>query len=146
MGGELTEALEAAIGAYNSHFQMMSSFGAALFGASVFIVSRSVGIIRDENFVAGQANWLVFVTAVMSLFVILFGYVAHNAIANFHVDLLRTSPSFCAFPTDAMPETFFMECYRDILKRLVQLALLFSTFGILSLLAWVGVNIWGKSK
>ncbi|MEL6885309.1 MAG: hypothetical protein AAFP87_12425 [Pseudomonadota bacterium] len=146
MDSEITEILEAAIGAYTTHFQMMSSFGIALFGASVFIVSRSVGIIHDEKFVESRANWLAFVTAVMGLLVVLVGYVVNNAIANFHVDLLRTGPTFCAFPADRLPSTFFMDCYRVILQRLVQLALVFSALGIFSLLAWVGVNIWRKTK
>jgi hypothetical protein len=140
MDSSISDALQAALDAYKDHFEMMSSLGAALFGAAIFIVSRTMGMITDDNFFRPKASWLILISASCGLGVILLGYISNNTLANFHVDILRDGPTICAFPTDSSPTTFFMDCYRGILKILVQASLGLSFVGLVSMLAWVIKN------
>ena len=137
MDSELSDALAAALDGYLRFFDTTTALGGALFGASVFLIIRAVGLIRDEDVAQIRNHGLIVTTGLCALVMIILGFVAQNVALSFNVEILRSEPfGGCEFPSDKSPTTFFMECHRTYLRTLVWLDLLASMVGVVTIGTW----------
>lgn len=137
MKTDISEALKAALEGYLRFFETTTALGGALFGASVFLIIRAVGLINDQDVAQIRNRGLIVVTGVCALIMIVLGFIAQNVALSFNVEILRAEPfGGCDFPIDRLPTTFFMECHRFDLRKLVWLDLLASFVGIAAIGIW----------
>ncbi|WP_170419263.1 hypothetical protein [Ruegeria atlantica] len=137
MNSDITDALSAALEGYLRFFDTTTALGGALFGASVFLIIRAVGIIKDKDVAQIQNRGLILITGLSALVMIVLGFIAQNVALSFNVEIMRVEPfGGCVFPDDLSPTTFFMECHRKYLRTLVWIDLIASSTGILSIGSW----------
>ncbi len=137
MEAEISDALSAALDGYLRFFDTTTALGGALFGASVFLIIRAVGLIRDQDVAKIRNRGLIVTTGLCALAMIVLGFVAQNVALSFNVEILRSEPfGGCEFPIDKSPTTFFMECHRTYLRTLVWLDLLASMVGVIAIGIW----------
>lgn len=137
MEAEISDALSAALAGYLRFFDTTTALGGAFFGASVFLIIRAVGLIRDDDVAQIRNRGLIVMTGLCALVMVVLGFVAQNVALSFNVEILRAEPfGGCEFPADRSPTTFFMECHRTYLRTLVWLDLLASMVGVISIGLW----------
>lgn len=137
MKQEISSTLEAALSGYLGFFETTSGLGAALFGATTFIVLRALGLIRDKDLPKIMHLGLLLTAGVCAIAMIMISFIAQNVALSFNVELLlpKAFPG-CNFPVDLSPTTFFVDCHRPLLRLLVWIDLAVAFLGLSSIALW----------
>lgn len=138
MASDISDVLDATIAGYLGFFENMATFGGAVFGATLFLVVRHVGIIRDDDLAPLKRGWVVMAAGLFGLATIALNFVAQNFVLAFHTEMLlgRALDDACYKPFDPNPLTHFRDCYRTDLRNLVRTDLVFGGFAMLLTVTW----------
>lgn len=141
MNSSYPDALKATIDGYLRFFETTGAFGALLFAAASFLLLRRFGLIRDDSLLASfPRTSLIVVVGTCAIVVIFVGFIAQNVTLSFHYELLKGEAyAGCNIPSDARPDTFFLECHRETLRNLVWISLSTTLIGVLALSVWLGL-------
>lgn len=133
----ISDALAGAIEGYLRFFEATSTLGGALFGVSLFLVVRAIGLVKDEDLAQiGSVSWIV-TAGMCGVVVVALGIVAQNTVLSFSVELLLEKASTaCAFPDTREPVDFFVNCHRKFLWWLVVLNIGAIVVGLGALMGW----------
>lgn len=137
MGQDVPQALQAAIEGYLGFFEMGSTLGSALFGATLFLLIRALGLVQDRDIARLIGLRLILLAGLCGLGLIVLGFLAHNVALSFFVELMQpTAFSGCEFPADRSPVSFFNQCHRLALRSLVWAASGIMALGIGAIGTW----------
>lgn len=141
--GELPDALIHAITAYQHFFATTSALAVAIFGISIFVILRAIGLIHDQAYRGSNNVVLLLIGGISALITVVLGFIADNTVLAYYVELLRDSAfDGCKFPKDRKPTTFFLECHRKLLVWLVWMDI----FTSLTSLSCVGYWFYSQTR
>ena len=137
MKTDISDVLAAAIDGYLRFFDTSTTLASAMFGASLFLIVRAVGLVQDSKIGQIAGTRLITTAGLCALVVIVTGFLAQNVALSFYVEMLLPAPfGDCTFPADREPARFFLDCHRVILRSLVWVNLVFSLIAVACLGLW----------
>lgn len=111
-----------------------------IFGASVFLMSRKIGIVLDGSVVVFSYSWMLITAMILCSITFVLNFLIEGTIANFFSEMYQGKyDKNCA---GFSPKDYFQTCVRE--KRLSYLSSgsLFSCFfSLCFMIGWCGIHV-----